>query len=113
MESPFLNDPCAIVAAAFRRVSDKEYIAQVAPSEQDGVYGETVFPEDGSVPIIFVYANTLLEHMPEVFAHELAHLAAGADHGHDGTWEYWFNKIGDTYEALTDELIAKHVADNI
>lgn len=57
--SPFVNDPFALVALAFKNLyPEREYAAYFAPEVEDGsggaACGVTTFPEDGSPPVVEV-----------------------------------------------------------
>lgn len=62
MASPFINDPTAIVARAFSELyPGVEYVAQYVPDLRDETngtaYGLTIFPDDGSTPIVCISAE--------------------------------------------------------
>ena len=67
------------------------------------MFGETVFPDDESVPIVSVSACLSIKDAVEVFAHELAHVAAGKESGHSEAWEAEFQKIFDEYNRIGSE----------
>ena len=81
MESPFVNDPFAMVWQAFKNLyPGKDCEVQWQPGIQDdGLseqgYGFTEFCEDGSI-LVAVDANLRVSNAVEVLAHELAHVAA-------------------------------------
>lgn len=80
MASPFINDPTAIVARAFSELyPGVEYVAQYVPDLRDETngtaYGLTIFPDDGSTPIVCISAEAPISAAPELLAHELAHVA--------------------------------------
>lgn len=109
MESPFVNDPYAILLKAFRKLyPDKHFVAywDMKPDgwkEGDG-YGYTQFPDD-SFPIIGIYADFPVQQQVEIFAHELAHVAAGVEHEHDGVWDGAFAAIFDEYNRIAEQLM--------
>lgn len=79
MASPFINDPTAIVARAFSELyPGVEYVAQYVPDLRDetngAAYGLTIFPDDGSTPIVCISAEAPISAAPELLAHELAHV---------------------------------------
>ena len=95
MASPFINDPTAIVARAFSELyPGVEYVAQYVPDLRDETngtaYGLTIFPDDGSTPIVCISAEAPISAAPELLAHELAHARSSlvrprflaADHRH-------------------------------
>jgi hypothetical protein len=92
MASPFMNDPTAIVALAFRELYPRlEYYAQYVPGLEDEegkpAYGLTIFPDDGSTPIVCISAEVPISAGPELLAHELAHVAAGEAVEHGPEWK--------------------------
>ena len=107
MTTPFSNDPSAIVAIAFRELyPDTKYHAQLVPELEDEdnapAYGLTLFPDDGSEPIICISAEAPISAEPEFFAHELAHVVAGIDAGHGPTWEATFEAIFQKYNEIIE-----------
>ena len=73
MASPFMNDPTAIVALAFRELYPRlEYYAQYVPGLEDEegkpAYGLTIFPDDGSTPIVCISAEVPISAGPELLA---------------------------------------------
>lgn len=70
MASPFINDPTAIVARAFSELyPGVEYVAQYVPDLRDETngtaYGLTIFPDDGSTPIVCISAEAPISAAPE------------------------------------------------
>jgi hypothetical protein len=107
MRTPFENDPFAIIAVAFERLYNKPYVAQLVPydeNEDEKPFGQTFFPDDGSEPLVNVYLHTPFEHAPEIFAHELAHVAVGPGKGHGIEWERAFEAIRQEYFKVGNEM---------
>ena len=80
MASPYMNDPSAIVARAFAELYPGiDYYAQLVPDLRDEAgnraFGLTIFPDDGSTPIVCISAEAPISAAPELLAHELAHVA--------------------------------------
>lgn len=104
----FKNDPFALVAKAFEALyPDRKYTAWVYPGfeEQFGEgYGVTNFPDDGGVPDVFLNGDTPYIILVEIFAHELAHVAVGADGGHGAEWEHAFDAILNEYNRILSEM---------
>ena len=76
MASPFINDPTAIVARAFSELYPGiEYVVQYVPDLRDETngtaYGLTIFPDDGSTPIVCISAEAPISAAPELLAHSL------------------------------------------
>lgn len=70
MASPFINDPTAIVARAFSELyPGVGYVAQCVPDLRDETngtaYGLTIFPDDGSTPIVCISAEAPISAVPE------------------------------------------------
>ncbi len=69
MASPYMNDPSAIVARAFAELYPGiEYVAQYVPDLRDETngtaYGLTIFPDDGSTPIVCISAEAPISAAP-------------------------------------------------
>lgn len=108
METPFKNDPFSLVWQAFRNLyPDKEcevWYDQHQNDEHDEEYGFTQFPDDGSIPQVFIYAEHNINIQVETLAHELAHVVVGIEHEHDLVWESVFDKIFQEYNRIGDAL---------
>lgn len=85
----FINSPFAILDEAFRSLyPDKKYKACIEPSIKDDegnrVFGFTQFSK-GETPVIAISTELNIMDATEIFAHELAHVAAGEERfGEDG-----------------------------
>ena len=111
MRTPFSNDMFSLVYMAFRNLyPDKECRCRWAPSMEsadDGseVFGATTFAEDGLV-FIDISARLTVGDAVEVFAHELAHVAAGrSDEEHNQDWQDAFDAIFIEYERIGNNLL--------
>lgn len=108
--TPFLNDPPAIVALAFAELyPDKEYDAQITPDIRDDagvpVCGCTTFSSDPNErPLVEISGQLPLVHVPEILAHELAHVATGTVGEHGPEWEAAFEAIQKKYDEIAVEL---------
>ena len=109
----FDNDPFAMVWQAYRNL----YPSRPAPSvewttiddedqETAGSWGYTVFTDDGEV---FVYVSCDLKVMDavEILAHELAHVAVGAEEDHGEKWEEAFEAIFNEYNRIGEMMVAE------
>lgn len=70
MASPYMNDPSAIVARAFAELYPGiDYYAQLVPDLRDEAgnraFGLTIFPDDGSTPIVCISAEAPISAAPE------------------------------------------------
>lgn len=112
LETPFANDPFALVARAFKNLySEREYIAYIVPEvvdeEGNAVFGATTFPDDGSTPIVELSGDNPILRGIEIFAHELAHIATPEDQDHGEKWECAFNRIFEEYNRIAEQLFGK------
>lgn len=110
MASPFINEPTAIVARAFSELyPGVEYVAQYVPDLRDETngtaYGLTIFPDDGSTPIVCISAEVPISAGPELLAHELAHVAAGEAVEHGPEWKAAEEAIFQKYNEILDAKI--------
>lgn len=110
MASPFVNDPPAIVARAFAELYPGiDYYAQLVPDLHDEAgnraFGLTIFPDDGSTPIVCISAEAPISAAPELLAHELAHVATPEDRDHGEAWQTANRAIGDKYDELLNAMI--------
>ena len=110
MASPFINDPTAIVARAFSELyPGVEYVAQYVPDLRDETngtaYGLTIFPDDGSTPIVCISAEAPISAAPELLAHELAHVVTPEDTEHGESWSAASEAIFKKYNELLDTMI--------
>lgn len=115
MASPFYNDPSAIVALAFANLYPGiKYDAQLVQNIKDDAggtaYGETVFPDDGSTPLISISAEAPISAMPELLAHELAHLVA-PDDDHGEKWKAADDAIYAEYNRLIETMFESEEKD--
>ena len=108
--TPFINDPPAIVALAFAELyPGKEYDAQIVPDIRDDegvpVCGCTTFGTDPNErPLVEISGQLPLVHVPEILAHELAHVATGQLTEHGPEWEAAFEAIQKKYDEIAVEL---------
>lgn len=110
MASPYMNDPSAIVARAFAELYPGiDYHAQFVPDlcDESGnrAFGLTIFPDDGSTPIVCISAEAPISAAPELLAHELAHVATPEDRDHGEAWKAAEKAIGDKYDEILNDMI--------
>jgi hypothetical protein len=68
-------------------------------------YGLTIFPDDGSTPIVCISAEAPISAAPELLAHELAHVATPEDTEHGESWSTASEAIFKKYNELLEKLI--------
>lgn len=106
LKSPFLNDPSSLVAQAFAEIypgTEYEAILVDKITTEDGteMVGCTTFPDDGTLPLIEVAGHIPAEAVPEILAHELAHIVTvGDEHGPE--WKKAFEAIYSKYNEARD-----------
>ena len=107
-ETPFGNDMFAMVWQAFKRLyptqSQKVFEIDWAENVFDGdeeAFGVTDFRPDGSIGVL-ISGQLLVVHAVEVFAHELAHVAAGPEAEHGEAWENAFDAIHTEYMKMVN-----------
>lgn len=114
MITPFKNDPCAIILLAYQKHYDKpcEIYYDDRDEGQKGC-GFTNFPDDGSMPQVYVFADQTVYVISETLAHELAHVAVGVEHGHDDEWEAAFDTLHREYEGMLMKMaMGKELMEN-
>ena len=86
-----------------------DYYAQLVPDLRDEAgnraFGLTIFPDDGSTPIVCISAEAPISAAPELLAHELAHVATPEDRDHGEAWKAAEKAIGDKYDELLNAMI--------
>lgn len=112
MESPFINDPLPVVYRAFTSLFPNKSCTIFYGVKEEDEHGEeghgyTFFPDDGSEPEVTVFAENDTNVQAEILAHELAHVAAGQEHGHDQVWEDAFDAIHAEFCRLSDEMFSE------
>ena len=100
------RDPIALVTQAAMQAfpdlrCDMDFM-QVIDCDPEAL-GVTIWPDDGGVPQVFIRLDLTIEQAVEIIAHELAHVAAGQEAGHDEAWLAAFDAIGKQWESLLDE----------
>lgn len=114
METPFNNDIFSLIWIAFKNIfPDKEckcfWEPKIADCE-DGTpcLGVTDFNEENGDVSVFVKPSLTVADAAEIFAHELAHVAVGAEHAHDKVWEKAFDDIFEEYNKVGEEMFDRH-----
>lgn len=104
LKSPFLNDPSSLVAQAFAILyPNTQYEAilvdKITADDGTEMVGCTTYPDDGTAPLIEVAGHIPAEAVPEILAHELAHVAAPGDE-HGPEWKAAFERFYAKYNEL-------------
>lgn len=104
------NNPIEILSTAFKNLyPDIKYNAYFDQNlnqytnETEKIYGFTSFNENEDITIFIDIALCLYDAV-EIFAHELAHVAVGANHNHDEIWMKAFDNIYNEYIKVGSEL---------
>lgn len=96
------NDPAtAVITAATvlygaRVVAMVQYDPTLKKPRQGGGWGVTVIGK-GHPPLISINIDLPIRRIPEIVAHELAHVIAGERAGHGPKWEKVFSAIHEQY----------------
>ena len=109
----FKNCPFQMLDVCFKRLfPNVKYEAYLQPDLKDDegkeVYGLTTFTDDGEIEIL-IGLQLCINDTVETFAHELAHAAVGAEHGHDDVWEKALDDLFDEYNRLGDEMFNSNI----
>ena len=98
MEKMFVNDPFVRVYEVFRQLYPDKDCRCFWTDDLEDAYGVTQFYDDSrSIPEIFISTDLPVKHAVEILAHELAHVAVGADADHGESWENAFEAIHREY----------------
>lgn len=112
MKSPFENDPFAVMYAGFEKIYPGKkphcvWVSWISGEKEEGdTYGVTDFENDGTVWIAVVTSLPVKDAL-EIFAHELAHVAAGHEAEHGPEWEKAFDAIETEYNRLCREMFGE------
>ena len=87
----FINDPVPLVIKAFEELFPGFSANIQFVGDLDGA-GSTTFPYNGQTPLINVSIDIPIKALPEILAHELAHIAKPDDE-HGEEWETAFDSI--------------------
>ena len=104
----FEYSPFELINKAFTGLyPEKEYKACIEPNIIDvqgkKAYGVTIF-FGNDLPVVAISAELAIKDAAEVFAHELAHVAAGEGAGHGKEWEEAFDSISREYQRIGEEM---------
>lgn len=101
------RDPVRAVLRAWGKLwGDVPVVVEYDPSLRRrlfwGGWGVTIFPDDGSTPVVRLSTELRVRHVPEILAHELAHVVAGPEAGHGRLWEAAFEDLRREYLRILD-----------
>lgn len=93
----FINNPFEILTEIIKenypQVDCDIYIGQQMTDGKE-TFGCTLFPDDDTERIVIeIHYSLSLENATEILAHELAHVIAGKEAGHEYKWEKTFDDI--------------------
>lgn len=91
-----LYNPFQIVIQAAEKLFP-QIECRIVFAELEGKVGETLFPDDGSAPVISIDPDGSYRQIVELLAHELAHVAVGPDAEHGPAWVEAYRKIENEY----------------
>lgn len=103
----FLNNPYTWVLEAAEKVSPGIsadvvfYDRNQWRKEFDKrAWGVTIFPDDGTDPLIVLRADLNLVESTEILAHELAHVIVGGNEEHNEIFELKFEELHRAYDEI-------------
>ena len=109
----FKNCPFQMLDVCFKKLfPNVKYEAYLQPDLKDDagkeVYGLTTFTDNGEIEIL-IGLQLSINDTVETFAHELAHVAVGAEHEHDDVWAKAFDDLFNEYNKLGEEIWESNV----
>lgn len=113
MVTPFENDIFSLIWQAFKNLYPGKdctcFWDPLIENDESGAecFGVTQFGDDGYIQVCVKPTLPVCD-CAEIFAHELAHVAVGDEHGHDSEWEKAFDDIFREYNRIGDELFNRH-----
>lgn len=104
MKKLFVNDPFMMVYETFRKLYPDKDCRCFWTDNLEDAYGATLFPDNSQMlPEVYISADLPVKHAVEILAHELAHVAVGADADHGEAWESAFGVIHREYCSINSE----------
>lgn len=110
----FLNNTHAWVLEAAEKVSpgisadvvfyDRE---QWRKEFDKGSWGVTIFPDDGTDPLIVIRADLNLVESTEILAHELTHVIVGEKEEHNEIFEKNFEELHKLYDEIANNGVGE------
>jgi hypothetical protein len=82
-----------------------QFVPNLCDESGNRAFGLTIFPVDGSAPIVCISAEAPISAAPELLAHELAHVATPEDKDHGEAWQTAEKAIGDKYDEILNTMI--------
>lgn len=99
---------CVIEAAQIVKGGPLNCHIQFRAVDPDDGLGYTIFPDDGSWPIIVIGPEKTLTEAMDIIAHELAHVICGQDEDHGEKFEQVYEAIFNKYNEIQ---IAKYASE--
>jgi len=89
----------AVIDAALKLYPSLDCLVEWEEGDAVSKPGSTLFPDDGSLPIVRINVGIPVSGAIEVLAHELAHVVVGpdCDDAHGPEWQEVFDKIHEQY----------------
>ena len=95
-------DPIETVIEAFQLLYPDAHAEVCFGQQIQGGLGATIFPDDGAIPTVLISGKIPHGRVPEILAHELAHVAAGYGAEHGEEWERAFEAINGGYMRILE-----------
>jgi hypothetical protein len=107
----FLNNPYTWVLEAAEKVSpgiSAEVVfydrLQWRKEFDHHAWGVTIFPDDGTDPLIVLRADLNLVESTEILAHELTHVIVGEKEEHNEIFELKFEELHRVYDEIANTI---------
>ncbi|MED1863399.1 hypothetical protein P4V41_08015 [Fictibacillus nanhaiensis] len=102
----FVNNPFDLLIGILEEnYSEIDFKIVIGNQLTDGkrTLGYTLFPEDGSTPLIEIHPSLSIQDATEVLAHEATHVITGEKVEHGEEWKKVFNRIHELFEEGVNE----------
>lgn len=114
----FLNNPYTWVLEAAEKVSPGiSAVVAFCDREQwrkefdKNAWGVTIFPDDGTDPLIVLRADLNLVESTEILTHQLTHLIVGEKEEHNEIFELKFEELHRVYDVIAETIQWKKQAE--
>lgn len=105
MTIKFMN-PFEDLFAAAEDVAGKELNCEVHFGLIEDALGYTLFPDDGSEPVICIHPNQNIEQCLDILAHELAHVIRGKNDDLDDHCDLWKSLYDQIFFAYNERVLS-------